>query len=121
MSEILTRVDEGDSLSRLEKEIKRCHLAIAWDEWLASEEGQQCTDDTAQGMYLVDRLHSAFDAGAKAQSLTICKWLEGTGTEETVYFTSCGKAYQFEEGGPEENRAKFCQYCGGKLVVKEQE
>lgn len=32
--------------------------------------------------------------------------------------TDCGESFQFTEGGPIENKAKFCQYCGGKLVEK---
>lgn len=32
--------------------------------------------------------------------------------------TDCGEARQFTEGGPTENKARFCCYCGGKLVAK---
>lgn len=57
-----------------ETEMKRHPLAIAWDEWLASEEGQQASNvDTLArytDRYLENRLHRAFDAGAKAATLS---------------------------------------------------
>ena len=52
--------------------VKKHPLAIAWDEWLASDEGRVAVqyeslprNGTAQ-RYLENRLHRAFDAGAKA-------------------------------------------------------
>lgn len=55
-----------------ENQPKRHPLATAWNEWLASEDGQKASDlDTLHGTtYLVNRLHRAFDAGAKAQEET---------------------------------------------------
>jgi rRNA maturation endonuclease Nob1 len=39
-----------------------------------------------------------------------------------VWFTECGNVFTFDEGGPEENKAKFCQYCGGRLIpIREKE
>jgi hypothetical protein len=50
--------------------MNRHPLAIAWDEWLASTEGQEaCNPSTLArytNTYLENRLHRAFDAGAKA-------------------------------------------------------
>lgn len=48
-----------------------------------------------------------------------CKWeTDWSG----VWFTECGNVFTFDEGGPEENKAKFCQYCGGRLIpVREKE
>jgi hypothetical protein len=52
---------------KAEKEITRRHpLAIAWDEWLASKEGQQCAEGRPTGEYLENRLHRAFEAGTQA-------------------------------------------------------
>lgn len=52
-------------------EVKRHPLAIAWDEWLATDEGQSCaniyTVSRVNPQYLENRLHRAFDAGVKAQ------------------------------------------------------
>lgn len=33
-----------------------------------------------------------------------------------VWFTECGHVFVFNDGGPEDNKAKFCQYCGGRLI-----
>lgn len=55
-------------------EIKKHPLAIAWDEWLASPEGQKCaTPDYLAPIvnarpYLENRLHAAFMAGARSFS-----------------------------------------------------
>jgi DNA-directed RNA polymerase subunit RPC12/RpoP len=32
------------------------------------------------------------------------------------YDTDCGGTFEFMEGDREENRAKFCPYCGGKII-----
>lgn len=57
-------------MSESKTDIKRHPLAIAWDEWLASDEGQHCRAPNAalarESPYLENRLHRAFDAGAKA-------------------------------------------------------
>lgn len=42
-----------------------------------------------------------------------CEWRE---TEGTIWETQCGNSFQFSAGGPQEHRAKFCQYCGAHLV-----
>ena len=53
----------------MEKEIRRHPLAVAWEKWLASEEGQECREVSTvhANHYLENRLHRAFDAGVKAQ------------------------------------------------------
>jgi hypothetical protein len=40
-----------------------------------------------------------------------CVW-SGDGD---VWETSCGNAFVFNDGGPKENEAKYCMYCGGKI------
>ncbi len=41
-----------------------------------------------------------------------CAWTEdGDG----VWQTACGEAFVFTDGGPAENRARFCPYCGRPL------
>lgn len=32
-----------------------------------------------------------------------------------IYETACGHRFEFNEGTPIENKAQFCQYCGGIL------
>lgn len=42
-----------------------------------------------------------------------CKWEED---EDGVWTTACGNAFAFDNEGPKENEAKYCQYCGGTLT-----
>jgi hypothetical protein len=38
-----------------------------------------------------------------------CSW---NCTEELLWQADCGGVWQFEDGGPEENNAKYCPFCG---------
>lgn len=40
---------------------------------------------------------------------------------EYCWDTQCGEKHQFTEGGPKENYARFCCYCGGSLELREKE
>lgn len=44
-----------------------------------------------------------------------CAWTED---EDGVWATACGESFVFTDGGPVENRARFCPYCGRSLEVK---
>jgi hypothetical protein len=46
----------------------------------------------------------------------VCKWREDD-PDFGTWRTGCGHLWSFNAGGPEENDAKFCQYCGGALAV----
>lgn len=54
----------------MSEQIKRHPLAIAWDKWLTSVEGDQCRQANTlahnANHYLEGRLHRAFDAGTRA-------------------------------------------------------
>lgn len=59
-----------------------------------------------------------------------CEWKYMNDYTETrqkcIYSTSwwettCKKAHSFITGTPEENRYRFCPYCGKKLVIKKEE
>ena len=41
-----------------------------------------------------------------------CIWEEHEGD---YWVTACGNAFHFFDGGPEDNNAKYCIYCGGKI------
>lgn len=43
-----------------------------------------------------------------------CEWWD----EDGVWASSCGVAFQFDEGYPAENGFKFCYRCGKKIEVK---
>lgn len=35
--------------------------------------------------------------------------------------TACGEKWQFNDGGPRENGARFCMYCGGEIMLRDSE
>jgi len=43
-----------------------------------------------------------------------CAWTEDV---DGNYDTDCGQMFCFIEGGPSENKMRFCCYCGLVLVV----
>lgn len=44
-----------------------------------------------------------------------CNWTEDW---EGNWNTECGEMFVFIDGGPEENRIRFCCYCGKPIVVQ---
>jgi hypothetical protein len=44
-----------------------------------------------------------------------CDWALDDVGGDGVWETQCGNAFQFNDGGPTENKALFCCYCGGVL------
>ena len=57
----------------------------------------------------------AFNAGYDAATHDVCEWSEDEGG---IFQTSCGESFEVTEGTPEENKFKFCCYCGGVLKQK---
>ena len=46
-------------------------------------------------------------------SINTCAWVaDGNG----AWNTSCRRSFEFNDGSPSDNSAKFCLYCGGLLV-----
>ena len=43
----------------------------------------------------------------------VCEWKQDA--LEGYWETGCGKLYEFMEGGPTENRQKYCGYCGKRI------
>ena len=41
-----------------------------------------------------------------------CTWIEN---DDGVWETKCDELFEFNEGGPPENRFEFCPYCGKNL------
>lgn len=60
-----------------------------------------------------DALHACQNAN-HYQMVGPCDWVED---EEGNWFTGCGNAFTFNDGGPRENGAKFCAYCGARLIA----
>ena len=78
-----------------------------WYAFFGGEEMCVSRDDAA-------KIWTACESLYKREEST-CKW---TYDEDTCsYDTECGKKWQFEEGGLEENGAKFCHACGKKIKL----
>ena len=43
-----------------------------------------------------------------------CRWTED---DEGDWSTQCDEVFFFFEGGPIENRQRYCGYCGGAIIV----
>ena len=41
-----------------------------------------------------------------------CVWTPDTDYETDIHYSACGEAWSFIEGGPKENKVRFCQGCG---------
>ena len=61
------------------------------------------------------KLRDLAQAKLMAEREATCTWTEDN---EGVYNSACGEAFEFNEGGPEENNMLFCCYCGKKIMVK---
>lgn len=44
-----------------------------------------------------------------------CAWRADE--HDDTWHTDCGQMWQFNDGGPTENKQRFCGYCGGTLVA----
>lgn len=49
---------------------------------------------------------------APSESKTVCAWEQD---RDDVWGTDCGHYFEFTEGTPEENKAKFCMFCGREI------
>lgn len=45
----------------------------------------------------------------------VCEWVYDEPYE--YYETECGESFAILEGTPEDNKMKFCTYCGRKIKV----
>jgi hypothetical protein len=46
-----------------------------------------------------------------------CEWKLDTSNDCEIWESACGETWQFIDGGPTENRARFCHGCGGRIVL----
>ena len=46
-----------------------------------------------------------------------CVWAIDDNWDGCMWETSCGQAFQFTDGGPEENSFKFCYHCGKPIQI----
>ena len=46
----------------------------------------------------------------------VCHW-DLADDESEMWETDCGNAFQFTDGGPADNKFRYCCYCGWSLKV----
>jgi len=51
-----------------------------------------------------------------AKDVKVCVWTFDR--EHYKYDTACGHGWQFMDGTPKQNGAKYCLYCSGEIMVK---
>ena len=47
-----------------------------------------------------------------------CVWSKVDIQDERNWSTTCQHVWSFEDGGPSENNANFCPFCGGQIEVE---
>lgn len=69
--------------------------------------------DLADINWLVDRSNDRNGGEwAMYRLVDTCLW---TINLDGFWSTQCGNAFEFNDGGPSDNGAKFCPYCGGEI------
>ena len=47
-----------------------------------------------------------------------CQWkIQEPDIDDETYEAGCGEVWVFLSGGPSDNGAKFCMFCGGRIEV----
>jgi hypothetical protein len=62
-----------------------------------------------KNFYTADQMQAAYQAGREAR--LVCLWNNVDGCWETT----CGNAFEINDGTPSENNMTYCCYCGGKV------
>ena len=57
-------------------------------------------------------------APATAPEQQECKWTFDD-DESNTWASGCGELWSFIDGGPAENRVKYCHWCGKPVVLKD--
>lgn len=98
------------------------HFGIGQTLWATErEEGmatkcQQCKDELlGKAVAFVVALQRDVQSRRAAPGRThSCRW---KADEDGNWWSSCGEGFVFNDGGPVENRMRYCPYCGKRLVV----
>jgi len=81
-----------------------------------------CACQTCYWHYEIEAVNAwntrADEARIRRETIEECSWTEEDpwGSMPDTWQTACGNLFTYTEGGPSENDAKFCCYCGKKLV-----
>lgn len=85
------------------------------NEKLNDKNGKQKKADAA---FIVTACNAAADMARELMELRekadqTCEWKQD---EESLWETSCGESFYFEDGGLKENHCTYCHHCGKKIV-----
>ena len=50
---------------------------------------------------------------------TACIWTLDEAGESDTWASTCGERWSFIDGGPAENRVRYCHHCGQPVYIKE--
>lgn len=59
------------------------------------------------------------DKGGGMMNKDCCEWKLDDWEEGELWNTECGEVEQFMNGTPDENKYKYCPYCGKPIKVVE--
>ena len=74
-----------------------------------------CGHPEAEKYHKPISLHGICDRHPLMAIAKSCKWAEDA---DGIWETACCHSYEFIDDGPAENGAKFCPYCGSKIVAR---
>ncbi len=89
--------------------------------WINREHLQAAKETPPNGDYMramqrcaegVESALWSYQMANPKSALISCRWSED---EDGNWDTACGECFVFEVGGPTENRAKWCPYCGRRI------
>lgn len=103
---------------KAERKVDRLREAL--DSLLAEEKGiaylfkiaGSIPPDSFTDACMQARAALAEDGAVQSAMALKCEWKQD---DDGIYHTGCGEAFTFDSGTATENKAKFCQYCGGNL------
>jgi hypothetical protein len=71
----------------------------------------------AETLVSIINLAAGRDGNGNEIESETCKWtFDSVEWEANKWDSDCGESYYFVDGGPDENKMKFCCYCGKSLI-----
>lgn len=104
---------QSSTASRLAEGTRVIGVDWATDSDWSAEVTPPASPAATSASWLIGHVYQAPETSAASRPAQTCEWKED---DEGVWHTGCGNAWEFTDGGPYDNRQKFCGYCGGFLV-----
>jgi len=80
---------------------------------LESADGMVMHHDTSD----LETYRSALLAHLEGGEQNPCEWKLDDYLDYEIWHSACGEAWSFNDGGPAENRIRFCQGCGKPVKI----